>query len=298
MHEFLTADTSKLEKAELTADSIEQADSLRAMLMADNEFFSWVLSYTAGKRLSDLSSQFESVVLAYERYQKAQGLFQRDSLISPLGLENLEDYERSLQLISIAILIGRLDLFERLVNIIDPSYRSEDALYEEIVGKIQPGRANLEEWYHDQPYRTLLDAIDAEDKQSAANLLSQYCKIWYPAFKSCPWHNSHLSITSTEGAYFGYWAFEAGAVAYLYGIDDSQINHMVYPKDLVAYARNKKEQDGSQLKVYAGEPCPRSGYWFCSAKQNSLQYFKQGVIMPTFPESKWGATIWYWSRDS
>lgn len=249
MQEFLAADIIKLEKAELTAESIEQADSLRAMLMADNEFFSWVLSYTAGKRLSDLSSQFESVVLAYERYQKAQGLFQRDSSMSPLGLENLEDYERSLQLISIAILIGRLGLFERLVNIIDSSYRSEDALYEEIVGKIQPGRANLEEWYHDQPYRTLLDAIDAidaidaEDKQSAANLLTQYCKIWYPAFKSCPWHNSHLSMTSTEGAYFGYWAFEAGAVAYLYGIDDSQINHMVYPKDLVAYAQNHKRAE-------------------------------------------------------
>ena len=47
-------------------------------------------------------------------------------------------------------------------------------------------------------------------------------------------------MTSTEGAYFGYWAFEAGAVAYLYGIDDNQISHMVYPKDLVAYARNQK----------------------------------------------------------
>lgn len=241
LHEFLAADTIKLEKAELTADSIEQAHSLRTMLIAENKFVSWVLSYTAGKELSDLSDDFESVVLAYEHYQKAQGVLRNDPLISPLGLENLEDYERSLQLIGIAILINRWDLFERIVGLLDPGYRSEDALYEEIVGRIQSGRADLQEWYHDQPYRTLLDAIDAEDKQTAANLLRQYCKNWYRAFKSSPWHDSHLDIRQAGGIYFGYWAFEAGAVAYLYDMDDSHISHMVYPKDLVAYARNTRK---------------------------------------------------------
>ncbi len=39
-----------------------------------------------------------------------------------------------------------------------------------------------------------------------------------------------------------HWALEAGAVAFLYGIDDSKIDHMVYPKDLVEYARSQAKK--------------------------------------------------------
>jgi len=41
--------------------------------------------------------------------------------------------------------------------------------------------------------------------------------------------------------YFGYWALCAGAFAYLLDIDDSSYrNEMVYPMDLVDYARSEK----------------------------------------------------------
>ncbi|MFJ2683063.1 PoNe immunity protein domain-containing protein [Pseudomonas sp. NPDC087342] len=53
--------------------------------------------------------------------------------------------------------------------------------------------------------------------------------------EQAPWHDLHLQ--GEDGNYVGYWAIEAGAIAFLYDIDDSEIDHMVYPKDLVEYAR-------------------------------------------------------------
>ncbi|WP_395593661.1 PoNe immunity protein domain-containing protein [Pseudomonas sp. B26140] len=75
-----------------------------------------------------------------------------------------------------------------------------------------------------------------KNKRRSHELSKKYCSQWYPAFKQAPWHDTHLQ--GEEGNYVGYWAFEAGAIAFLYGIDDRKIDHMVYPKDLVEYARS------------------------------------------------------------
>ena len=133
-------------------------------------------------------------------------------------------------------------------------------------------------------------------KRRGQKLLKKYCSQWYPAFKQAPWHDTHLQ--GEEGNYVGYWAFEAGAIAFLYGIDDSKIDHMVYPKDLVEYARNYHPTNGSQVaRVDAGQPCIKTGYWFTSARAESRRYFNQGDIMPKFDDSIWGDTIWYWSGE-
>ncbi|MBD9354554.1 DUF1911 domain-containing protein [Methylomonas sp. EbA] len=45
------------------------------------------------------------------------------------------------------------------------------------------------------------------------------------------WHDSH---EGAEGAYFGYWCFEAALVAMLFDIDDTAIAaNPHYPADLV-----------------------------------------------------------------
>ena len=73
---------------------------------------------------------------------------------------------------------------------------------------------------------------------------------------------------------------------------------MVYPKDLVEYARNYHPTNGSQVaRVDAGQPCIKTGYWFTSARAESRRYFNQGDIMPKFDDSIWGDTIWYWSGE-
>lgn len=50
-------------------------------------------------------------------------------------------------------------------------------------------------------------------------------------------------------------------------------------------------------RVDAGKICPQSGYWYTPAKQNSRALFKQGDVMPDFPDSSYGVTIWYWDQN-
>lgn len=88
-------------------------------------------------------------------------------------------------------------------------------------------------------YEPLVEAVYAGTPDEASRLLADYCSGWYGAFANLSkyWHDTHLTMTETDGAYFGYWALEAAAIAYLYDIDDSAVDHMVYPRDLIEYAR-------------------------------------------------------------
>ncbi|KPY26140.1 PoNe immunity protein domain-containing protein, partial [Pseudomonas syringae group genomosp. 3] len=154
-------------------------------------------------------------------------------------------YEECVQVISLCILLHRTDLLKRFVTLMDEAgYAGDDTLYEDLLRKILPNRQDIDQWYHDV-YTPLIQAIYADSKEKSSKLLSEYCKQWYPAFKQAPWHDTHLQ--GEEGNYVGYWAFEAGAIAFLYGIDDSKIDHMVYPKDLVEYARNYQGTNNTQV---------------------------------------------------
>ncbi|MBP4049129.1 DUF3396 domain-containing protein [Chromobacterium violaceum] len=51
------------------------------------------------------------------------------------------------------------------------------------------------------------------------------------------------------------------------------------------------------LRCEADKPCPESGYWWTPAMENSRRHFIQGELMPNFPNSKYGRTIWYLDRQ-
>lgn len=283
-----------LEKRSLLSDSI-----------ADFYYERLSLRYTAGTPLEELRTELTGVIEAYEHYQKALAAYEGRPSISPLGLDQLGDYERAMQLIGLCYLLHRRDLLPRIAQMIDPGYVGEDTLYEDLLAYALPGRVDLDEWYHEKPYTPLVHALYEADNDEATNKLDDYLKHWYPAFKYVPWHDGHLRIDGTDGDYFGYWAFEAGAVALLCDIDDSRISHMVYPKDLVAWARANADRfpDGgmgmqtkSRPNVPANTPCPESGWWFTPAQTNSRRYFKQGEIMPAVG-GDYGQTFWQWSPN-
>lgn len=265
----------------------------------------WSLRYTAGLPIEDLRQELTEVVEAYERYQKALAAYEGRPSISPLGLDQLGDYERAMQLIGLCYLLHRRDLLPRLADLIDPGYVGEDTLYEDLLAYALPGRVDLDEWYHDEPYTPLVHAMYEPDSAVASQKLDHYVNHWYKAFKYVPWHDGHLRINGKDGDYFGYWAFEAGAVALLFEIDDSKIEHMVYPKDLVAWARDNANRypDGglaapvkSRHNVPGNAPCPKTGWWFTPAKAGSHRYFKQSEIMPSVG-GDYGQTFWQWSPD-
>ena len=54
-------------------------------------------------------------------------------------------------------------------------------------------------------------------------------KRWYRDHRDASWYDSHKS---TENIYVGYWSFEVGAVAKIYGVQDSS-EWPYYPHDLV-----------------------------------------------------------------
>lgn len=51
-----------------------------------------------------------------------------------------------------------------------------------------------------------------------------------------------------------------------------------------------------RLSFQAGEICPRSGYWFTVAKENSRQYFNEGEVFPNF-KNNWGEVYWQFSGE-
>lgn len=279
------------------SETDEEEKSLRArhfqLLTLDRLF----ITYTAGQPIEALLPILEKVIEGYETWQRALALHEGVINISPLAIDDWSyQYEECVQVISLCILLHRKDLLKRFVALIDQAgYAGDDTLYEDLLGKVLPERHDVDQWYHDS-YTLLVRAIYASSQNEASELLKNYCKDWYSEFEQAPWHDSHLQ--GDEGNYVGYWAFEAAAVAFLYDIDDSQVDSMVYPKDLTEYARNYKSLNSPQVnRIESGKPCSKSGYWFTPAQSNSRRYFNQGEIMPSFSGSNWGDTLWYWSGE-
>ena len=73
-------------------------------------------------------------------------------------------------------------------------------------------------------------------------------------------------------------------------------------EDMTPYYENQptaKPKITSQAKgrCPANQPCPISGYWFTLAKADSRSYFKQGDIMPDYPNNNWGEVIWQFDGE-
>ncbi|KPW52386.1 PoNe immunity protein domain-containing protein, partial [Pseudomonas syringae group genomosp. 3] len=280
------------------SDSAVEEASQRARYFQTLALDKLLATYTAGERIESIISLLEDLIKKYEIRQQALAEYHGAPEISPLAIDDWPNqYEEAMQVISLCILLHRTDLLTRFVKLIDQAgYAGDDTLYEALLTKVLPNRYDVDQWYHDI-YTPLIQAIYTDNREEASSLLEKYCKQWYPSFKQAPWYDTHLQ--GNEGIYVGYWAFEAGAVAFLYGIDDSKIKHMVYPKDLVEYARNYNGEAGSQInRIVAGEPCSKTGYWFTPAQANSRRHFQQGEIMPSISDSKWGDTLWYWSGEN
>ncbi|AWH31257.1 hypothetical protein C1931_12125 [Stenotrophomonas sp. YAU14A_MKIMI4_1] len=202
------------------------------------------LRYTAGEPVEEMVPLLERLVDKYEIHQSCLERSEGVVGVSPLNIEHhLGHYEEFVQVVSLCILLHREDLLARFVGLTDRAgFAGEDALYEELLAKVLPGRFDVERWYHSM-YSRLIDAIDAETPAEASSYLSEYCDTWYPNFEmACTyWYDTHLNIDGDEGSYFGYWAFEAAAIAYLHDIDDSGIVSAVYPRDMVSYARSRRD---------------------------------------------------------
>ncbi|KAA0983850.1 DUF1911 domain-containing protein [Pseudomonas sp. ANT_J12] len=279
------------------SDSPEEEATLRSRHFQQLALDKLLATYTAGEKIPSLLPLLETLIEKYETRQAKLAEYQNSPDISPLAINDWSfQYEECVQVIGFCVLLHRTDLLRRFVKLIDRAgYAGDDTLYEDLLTKLLPNRQDVDQWFHDV-YSPLIRAIYADSKEEATQFLKKYCSQWYPAFKQAPWHDSHLQ--GEDGNYVGYWAIEAGAIAFLYGIDDSNIDHMVYPKDLVKYARNYQLTDPTKMTcIDAGQPCSQTGYWFTPVQADSRRYFERGAVMPIANDSKRGNTIWYWASE-
>lgn len=81
-------------------------------------------------------------------------------------------------------------------------------------------------------YESVKSIIEAKENQERIFLLKDYLENkWYRIHNETAWHNSHLSDQNT---YYGYWAYEAGAVAKILDLEDGALKEQrYYPFDLV-----------------------------------------------------------------
>lgn len=84
------------------------------------------------------------------------------------------------------------------------------------------------------PYDKLAGIV--EDKKNCTDWLKEYLqKYWYIGHKDMGWYDIHKA---KEKLYYGYWSFEAGAIAKILNIDDDGLKNIrYYPYDLVHYRK-------------------------------------------------------------
>lgn len=316
-NQFVILNVEK-DNTQLATRGSEAQTSAYEMLYLE-QLWVWMLDYTAGIALEDLAPRISGIVDAFETWNEMDQFFQQKAadefpeygpyqyMGAPV-FSVLSDYEDTLQLLSIAILLRDFHSIKRIIHVLR-SHRGMDGLFEQLVGGYVDDEQALDTCVLGQPYDTLLQTFYEEDQHAAVEIVKEYLKLWYPAMKDHPrWYDGHLRIRKEGHApYYGYWAFEAAATVYLLDLDDHQIDHLVYPKDLVDYARKLREEDrytsletetpAHSGRVEGGHPCPRTGFWETPAKTNSRSHFTRGDIMPVFEDSEYGHTIWQWSEE-
>lgn len=272
------------------------------------------LHYTAGEPVDTLKPLYADAMkwlgawhLAHQEYRAhiSKGDAKTIRLdVSPLHFEDLSHFQLALDVVSLGVLLGEGDAVRHAAKLMD-SARGGDMLFEAIVEPAVADPRDVEEFFHEQPYDPLLDAIyTAETPEEASAFVKKYLDGWYKSFEGVPWHDGHTVVTEEYMAYEGYWAFEAAAVCVIHGIDDSSFrDHLVYPKDLADWARENHSLDrihphggDAAHSCKGGRPCPHDGWWFTPAQAGSRRHFKAGDLMPAF-ESDYGKTIWQWDQD-
>ncbi|KVV59324.1 hypothetical protein WK92_11145 [Burkholderia ubonensis] len=286
-----------------------EKQAVAAARRAESRFELMLLRYTAGEPIVELREELGDVVAAYEEYAQRQAAVHRLGW-PPLRLSELEDYERTVQLIGLGHLLHRRDLLARIAAMEDPFYVGEDGLYEDLLAYAIKGRIDVDTCIHDS-YLDCLNSIYGEDDDERRTDMNAYLDQWYASMSDVPWHDSHLNLSNEWGLYFGYWAIEAAALSYILELDDTSLRkHIVYPKALVDFARTFKESTQSTTvsvapaTVRTGQICPETGIWKAQGHHVPGVMVQQGERMPdVFAPDKSGAfrpqpALWEFERKA
>ena len=206
------------------------------------------LDYTIGKPVVDLFTTMEKVINYtqntidhVERYNHANP----DDYINITVLTEYFETDMLSNLLGLAILFEHQDWFETIVKAVDLDQENREKALDSLIAMKIPNYPITEaKTPRELSFRNpLYKAIHAESHKDTLKFLDEYLRRWYDGLRKAGYVyiDSHLLQQGDSRdccSFYGYWCFEAAAVAYLKNIDDSTLHRfMYYPKDMVEYAR-------------------------------------------------------------
>lgn len=273
------------------------------------------LQYSAGGDIDFIQELYSYLIHWTEEYAETSHLYNLSPdadgrFVWHISLGDEDYWYIALRLICFGLLTGYADQMSKIMSIIDykdemsPDGQEKDGLIERLVVPfildrgVPPNRARRH-----LPYRKLIKVFDSEPK-NRPQLMLQYLEDWYEASRREPYHDQHPQPDIRAGvSYYGYWSWEAAAVTWLLGIDDTLYReHQFYPKDLVDFSKAQAinettENSIERIKVKGGEKCPKTGYWTTPAQPDARSYFVQGEMLPTLSQVDWGEVYWYFDGE-
>ena len=144
-------------------------------------------------------------------------------------------YIELVKVLSLGVLfkVSKSDIFELEQRLISEKF--DDYLVNFLIKEIDSTWEREGVEFEFKVYECLKQILD-NDEIIACEALKEYLQEkWYEIHRECAWYDSHKS---SKNDYYGYWSFEAGAIAKILNLDDSSLKDVAYyPYDLVHYKK-------------------------------------------------------------
>ncbi|MEF2627041.1 MAG: DUF1911 domain-containing protein [Lachnospiraceae bacterium] len=212
--EFIAQDTERICKFQdkLNSGSI---DDERVPLI-DNKIIYLktgliIAKYSRGDSIDDIKNEFEELI----------------NMVCEKG--DVSIYEDNLCLASMAYLLGVNN--DKMMHLRSKLMESET--YDYLIDFVFLGAESdfdINKISFQREYKKLTKYIDDRTKDT----FLKYLRGWYRSHLHSSWYDSHKN--EKFKLYFGYWSFEAGAIAKRLQLDDNDLqNEQYYPYDMVHF---------------------------------------------------------------
>lgn len=140
-------------------------------------------------------------------------------------------YSKNLNMVSLGVLFSAERTLAKKVKKLLEKSNINDWLLNFLLNSLDGGQVTIsKEMLFPEFFDGLQKVVYGENKLA---LLKKYLSGWYTEEKG--FYEDHKS---SQYFYYGYWSFEAGAIAKILNIDDSSLQDaLYYPYDLVHYKR-------------------------------------------------------------
>ena len=134
-------------------------------------------------------------------------------------------YDQIIWILSLGILCEISDDdFKRIVAVLKRD-NAKDRLIKTLVNYRLPNEFEGSSYIQKSPYADL-DMLVTGQNKSTSFIKNYLDKKWYQGHDDAPWYDSHKR--TKVNTYFGYWAWEAGALAKIFKINDKDLEKQKY----------------------------------------------------------------------